>query len=369
MAVAEILAPKPGDRVLDLAAAPGGKTTHLAALMQNQGLLVANEMHPRRVWDLAENLERCGVTNAAITNETPARLANQFGAFFDRVLLDAPCSGEGMFRKSQAARDEWSAGLPHTCAIRQSAILEDAARTVRPGGCLVYSTCTFSPEENELVIAQFLDRHDEFHLMPAPNYTGFSQGRPEWAGYTHHPLQNTVRLWPHHLNGEGHFIALLQKSVNATGDTILAGTSESGIKGEDNTLFQEFWRTTLSAPLPEGRIAHAGSYLYLLPEGLPDMRGLKVIHPGWWLGTCKKGRFEPAHALAMGLHTEHCQRTLDMQRDSPRVRAYLHGESLQAGGEPGWLIATVEGYPLGWGKRVNDIVKNSYPRGLRRISG
>ena len=167
MAAAELLAPQPGERVLDLAAAPGGKTTHLAALMQDQGLLVANEIHPQRAWDLAENLERCGVRNAAILNETPARLAAHFGAFFDRVLLDAPCSGEGMFRKSPVARQEWKPGLVQSCALRQGEILTSAARLVRPGGWLAYTTCTFAPEENEAVIDRFLTTHPEFQLQRA----------------------------------------------------------------------------------------------------------------------------------------------------------------------------------------------------------
>ena len=166
MAAAEVLAPRPGEKVLDLSAAPGGKSTHLAALMGNQGLLVANEIHAQRAWDLAENLERCGVRIAAITNETPARLAEHFGAFFDRVLVDAPCSGEGMFRKSEAARREWQPEMPAACAARQSAILEEAARLLRPGGHLAYTTCTFAPEEDEAVIGHFLASHPDFTLLP-----------------------------------------------------------------------------------------------------------------------------------------------------------------------------------------------------------
>ena len=173
MAVAELLDPQPGERVLDLAAAPGGKATHIAAKMQGQGLLVANEIHPKRAWELAGNLERWGAINVAITNETPERLAERFEDFFDRVLVDAPCSGEGMLRKGEAARVEWAPELVHGCALRQTTILEQAARLVRPGGRLVYSTCTFNPEENEGTVARFLDTHPEFELIEPSRRPGF----------------------------------------------------------------------------------------------------------------------------------------------------------------------------------------------------
>src|SRR5690606_26872149 len=155
--------------VLDLAAAPGGKATTLAARMQGQGVLVANEVVRPRAWDLAENLERWGATNVLIMNEAPERLAEQWPGLFDRVVLDAPCSGEGMFRKLPAAREEWSPELVAGCALRQRGILATAARLVRPGGLLVYITCTFSPEENEAVVAQFLDEHPYFHLEAPPS--------------------------------------------------------------------------------------------------------------------------------------------------------------------------------------------------------
>ena len=182
MAVAELLDPQPGERVLDLASAPGGKATHIAAKMQGQGLLVANEIHSKRAWELAGNLERWGATHVAITNERPERLAERFEGFFDRVLVDAPCSGEGMMRKGEAARVEWAPELMHGCALRQSGILEQAAALVRPGGRLVYSTCTFNPEENEGTVARFLDAHPEFELIEPPRPPGFSPGRPDWLG-------------------------------------------------------------------------------------------------------------------------------------------------------------------------------------------
>ena len=182
MAAAEALAPMPGEKVLDLAAAPGGKATHLAALMNNTGLLIANEIHPKRVWNLVENLERCGITNTVVTNETPQKLADHFGEYFDKVLLDAPCSGEGMFRKGDVAREEWKPELVRSSSVRQRSILEQAAQLLKPGGRLVYTTCTYSPDENEGVIADFLKHHAEFELTPQQQTLGFSPARPNWIG-------------------------------------------------------------------------------------------------------------------------------------------------------------------------------------------
>jgi 16S rRNA C967 or C1407 C5-methylase (RsmB/RsmF family) len=195
MAAAEILAPQPGEKVLDLAAAPGGKATHLAALMNNTGLLIANEIHPKRVWDLVENLERSGVTNAVVINETPQRMAYHFGEYFDRVLLDAPCSGEGMFRKSELARNEWKPELVRSSAIRQSIILEAAVRLVKPGGRLAYTTCTFSLEENEVLIAKFLSQHPEFELEIIQPAQGYQPARQEWIGITQeHNINRAIRI-------------------------------------------------------------------------------------------------------------------------------------------------------------------------------
>ena len=366
MAAAELLAPQRGERVLDLAAAPGGKTTHLAALMQGQGWLAANEIHPQRAWDLAENLERWGVRNATILNETPARLADHFGAYFDRVLLDAPCSGEGMFRKSAAARAEWKPGLVNSCGLRQSEILSCAARLVRPGGWLAYTTCTFAPEENEAVIERLLTSHPEFQLVAVPFHSGFGSARPEWIDPpATHPLERAVRLWPHQMEGEGHFIAVLRKDNEK-------GRSQPGAKTFTPRLadpatrqhLATFWQHTMATPLPD-QLHLAGSYLYQMPKGVPDLQGLKLIHPGWWLGTVKTGRFEPAHALALGIQPNQVQRRLDLDPADPRLRATLQGNSLPSPGEAGWMLITVGGFGLAWGKRSGGVIKNAYPRGLR----
>ncbi|MCX7707791.1 MAG: RsmF rRNA methyltransferase first C-terminal domain-containing protein, partial [Anaerolineae bacterium] len=384
MAVAELLAPQPGERVLDLAAAPGGKTTHIASLMQGQGLLLANEVHPQRAWELAGNLERWGARNVAITVETPERLAERFPGFFDAVLVDAPCSGEGMMRKGEAARREWSPELVRGCALRQTAILEHAARLVRPGGRLAYSTCTFNPDENEGTIARFLADHPDFALLELPQRPGFSPGRPDWivapvagrdvacnvstGNVSTSNLTRAVRLWPHLAPGEGHFIAVLRRVADATAPgpanpwrlaklpkpvedayhafcaTVLKTTDPRGHTKAHQTV-QKGFRDPSCPSWTNSSCALVGSYLYALPAGLPDLTGLRYLHPGWWLGTVKKDRFEPSHALALGLRAQDAQRVLDLRPDDPALAAYLRGETLASPGEDGWTLGAVDGYP------------------------
>ncbi|MFZ6031349.1 MAG: RsmB/NOP family class I SAM-dependent RNA methyltransferase [Chloroflexota bacterium] len=365
-AVAEILAPQPGERVLDLAAAPGGKTTHIASRMQNGGLLVANEIKTKRIGHLAANLERWGARNVTVLNETPERLADFFGPFFDRVLVDAPCSGEGMFRKDLSARSDWSEDMVAGCAVRQAAILHYASRLVRPGGWLCYSTCTFAPEENEEVIDAFLSAHPDFAVAH------------ETYPVTSDALCATrcgFRLWPHTSPGEGHFIALLHRREDAPPGRP-AGAGQPAPLGR---ILQAQWRTWCEehlAALPDVTPVQVGTRLYALPDGLPDLGGLRVLHPGWWLGDFKKDRFEPAHALAMALHVEDARCILALPADDPGVIKYLRGETLVSAGDPGWMLVGVtvpasfpgapeaQAFPLGWGKRVQGVVKNHYPRGL-----
>lgn len=374
MAVAELLNPRPGERVLDLAAAPGGKSTHLAAKMENQGSLVANEIHPQRVWDLAENLERCGVRNATITNETPERLAEHFGAFFDRVLVDAPCSGEGLFRKSPKARLEWNIKLVESCAVRQSKILQSAARLVRPGGKLAYATCTFSPQENEGTLAGFLESHPEFEIEQSSTLPEFSAGRPEWlTPPAPDSLRGSFRSWPHRAQGEGHFIALLRRNESQA-RYFVKPHHPGKVPLNAHRIYQQFIHETLISTSTDARLALIGSYLYQLPVDLPDLGGLNCLHPGWWLGTMKKNHFVPAHALAMGLAKEDAIRLVELVSSNPeQVYTYLRGEGLSVENlrksqpKDGWVMVTVDGFPLGWGKQVQGVIKNYYPRGLRRF--
>ena len=370
MAVAELLDPQPGERVLDLAAAPGGKATHITSLMRGQGLLIANELHPKRAWDLAENLERWGARNAAVTNEPPERLSERFAGYFDRVLLDAPCSGEGMFRKSEAARREWSPVLVAGCAVRQAAILEHAARLVRLGGRLVYSTCTFAPEEDEEVIARFLERHEEFELIEPVSRPDFSPGRPDWIAEQQGRdaacnVSAAVRLWPHIGPGEGHFVAVLQRRPTIEPVVQPRLWPPARLPRPVEQAYRAFCATHLAGVPAAERLALVGSYLYALPPELPDLSGLRFLHPGWWLGTIKKDRFEPSHALALGLKLGDALRSVCLDADSPDLRAYLQGSGFRSPGDGGWLLVAVAGHPLGWGKRVNGTVKSHYPKGLR----
>jgi NOL1/NOP2/sun family putative RNA methylase len=384
MAVAELLDPQPGERLLDLCAAPGGKTTHLAAKMDGQGVLAANEVHPRRVWELAENLERWGTRNAIILNENPPLLAERLPGWFDRVLVDAPCSGEGMFRKSEAALRDWSPELVRSCAVRQSAILEAGARLTRPGGVLVYSTCTFNPQENEQTVAGFLDRHPQFELAAVQPLPGLSAGRPEWVegGRSHH-LERAARLWPHQSAGEGHFIAVLRRSAaELSGDRSPSGSKPvpldraahhrlAAARRAFAAFCQEHLTPTAQAEFPEDRLKLVGENLYLVPPQAPHPGNLRLIRPGWWLGSFRAGekrrgdRFEPSHALALGLKMDDFQPTLNLEGGSERTLAYLRGEVLDWAGEGGWVLVGVDGFPLGWGRGVQNRLKNHYPRGLR----
>jgi NOL1/NOP2/sun family putative RNA methylase len=366
MAVAAMLDPQPGERVIDLAAAPGGKATHLAALMRDEGVLIANDVQPSRTRELIGNLERCGVRCAVVTLESVARLADRFGAWFDRVLLDAPCSGEAMFHKSAAARSGWSPAAVAGCARRQIDLLHDAAALVRPGGRLVYSTCTFSPEEDEQVIARFLQDERDFELIELPEVPGALPGRPEWvpAGIRHPALARTVRLWPHRVAGAGHFVAGLRRMHGS--EPAAAPATATPLPHAARELWETFRAAAISRDrLPAGTLELRGQELYLVPAAAPDVQRLRVERPGWWLGTVLKGRFEPSHAMALALTPETVGNRVDLQADDPRVHAYLQGETLSVAGDPGWVQVAVEGFALGWAKRVGSTLKNHLPKGLR----
>lgn len=344
MAPVALLDPKPGERVCDLCAAPGGKTTQIAGRMLGQGFLVCNEINPKRAKILSRNIERMGVANALVTNEHPETLASRFPGFFDRVLVDAPCSGEGMFRKEEAAVTDWSQETVQMCARRQREILDSAARLVRPGGRLVYSTCTFAPEEDEETVAAFLESHPEFAPEPV-EAPWFVPG--ENASY---------RMWPHKLLGEGHFAAVLRKTQGESGEV-------PACPGEKCPKAWESFAKELDITLPEGKAVSFGQSLYWAPMELPELNRLKVLRPGLELGTERKGRFEPAHALALWLKT--CAVTESFPPESPEMKAYLHGDVVPSG-KKGWCLVQAGGYAIGWGKGDGSVLKNHYPKGLRR---
>lgn len=365
-------------RVLDLSAAPGGKATHLAARMEGRGVLVANDVHAGRARELAGNLERCGVTNAVVTHEAPVRLADRWPGHFDLVLVDAPCSGESMFHKSAAARREWSPAAVAGCARRQGELLHDARRLVRSDGVLLYSTCTFAPEENEQVLAELLAADGEFRMEPLPGIEGAEAAHPEWAGpHADMTIARALRLWPHRVPGAGHFVAALRRAgpadvAGACGGAA-AGPGATGGAGHPRVAPEavRLLRDMVAEVAPgltvdEERLAQRGEEIHLLPEDAPASNGLHVIRAGWWLATVRRGWIEPSHHLAMGMRPEQAARVLDLDSGGGEAAAFLRGEVLRGEGEDGWVLVCVDGFPLGWGKRTRGVVKNHYPRGLRR---
>ncbi len=368
MATVPLLTPQPGETVLDACAAPGGKATHLAGRLHHTGLLVANEVVRRRARSLVENLERCGVRVTLVMSEAVERLATRWEEAFDAVLVDAPCSGEGMFRKSPAARQEWRSEVVVGCARRQEHILLAAARLVRPGGRLLYATCTFAPEENEAVVARFLRLCPDFTLAEPPPLPGTSPGRPDWVDpdlARGLPLERCVRFWPHQVPGEGHFFALLQRA----GEREMPAPrrpARGRLPSAVEKLVRAFWQETLTLPFPEEGWAVWGERLFLLPADPSEWEPLRPLRPGLLVGTVRKRRFVPAHALALSLRPGEAHRTLDFPAGAPEIARYLRGETLRVPGPDGWLVITVDGFPLGWGRRARETVKNYYPHSLRQ---
>ena len=334
MCAAPLLNAKPGERVLDLCAAPGGKTTQLAAAMGGEGVLVANEYVFDRARILSQNVERLGVKNCAVLSADTASLAAALPAYFDKVLVDAPCSGEGMFRKDPAAVAEWSEENVDRCVLRQSAILDDAAQLLAGGGTLVYSTCTFEAAENGEQVAKFLARHPDFMLI------------------------SQHLLLPHEVRGEGHFAAVLQKREGERGDARPCPVRRDGAA---ERAYLDFAADFFLTP-PRGTIAADGGRLYLLPEGLPALCG-SVLRAGLELGTFDKKRFTPAHALAMACRAEEVRRVYELTDDE--AARWLRGETIPREGK-GWGIAAWHAFPLGLCKAAGGILKNHYPKGLRR---
>jgi len=402
MLPASLCPPAPGERVLDLCAAPGGKATQLAAALGGEGLLIANEIHPTRAGILSQNIERMGVRNAVVTNATPAELAAKFPAFFDKIVVDAPCSGEGMFRKEADAVAMWSPENVALCADRQAEILDEAAKMLRVGGYLTYSTCTFAPAENEGAVLAFLLRHPEFEVVPsaeaavvASREKGLLEGgHPEWVeGFEAYPealreaVRSTYRVLPHHCDGEGHFAALLKKTAEGEAaplprkdDKSERRKSKKGAKAEpapEGTamkLFEAFAMEILGGVPDWVRDTTPrlfGDRLYLIPKALAEgdptdvLKGLKVLRAGLCVGSILgldrgRSRFEPDHALAMALP----EGTQTHEADETAAVAFLRGETLPADGK-GWHVVTFAGLPLGWGKASDGIMKNHYPKGLR----
>ncbi|ADU25613.1 RsmB/NOP family class I SAM-dependent RNA methyltransferase [Ethanoligenens harbinense] len=367
MSAVTALDPRPGQRVLDLCAAPGGKSTQIAARLGGQGLLVANEIVPGRAKILLSNLERFGVRNACVYNETPERLCAAFPGFFDAVLVDAPCSGEGMFRREPAAAAEWTPETPAACARRQRAILDWAKTALRPGGVLVYSTCTFAPEENECVVAAFLKENPDFSMEPIPCAFG-RPARPDWGG-GEPSLELARRIFPQD-GGEGHFVARLRMGAGAAAGTARFHAQENGDGMDDaqaDVLLRAFFAEQFGEP-PYGRPHAAGEVLFLLPEELPALpQGLRLLRAGVCAGRIKSGRFEPTHALYLAAAPGACRRAVDLPLGDARLAAFLHGEQIEADGAAGYIAVLAAGHAVGFGKASGGVLKNHYPRALRTL--
>lgn len=382
MSAAALLAPKPGMRVLDLCAAPGGKSTQLATYLGDSGLLVSNEINTQRSRILSQNIERMGIKNAIVTNEDSFVLASHFPSFFNAIQVDAPCSGEGMFRKLPEAVNEWSPQNVEICAARQKEILDNAATMLKAGGTIVYSTCTFSKEENEDVIEYFLQEHPDF------------------------TVEKLERFWPHKQDGEGHFVAKLvrrgsvnefdadyevcEENCNKVEDTGLKddrktkknknnknrkNETKTALTKENMKLLSEFLDETVSedmaAWIKNARLVMFGEQLYRLPDMEVDIKGLKVQRAGLHVGEFKKQRFEPSHSLALALKYSEAKNVVKLTCDDPQTTGFFNGQSVMlsdgqaAECKKGWALVCVDGYPAGWGKVNGAQVKNHYPKGLR----
>ncbi len=345
MSAAGLLDVQKGDRVLDLCAAPGGKSTQIAERLGGDGLLVSNEYAPKRAAVLRENIERLGFKNVIVTNAEVSALAEKQRGEFDKILVDAPCSGEGMFRKEPAAVAAWSLEHSRSCAARQLKILESAAGMLRAGGRLVYSTCTFAECENEDVISEFLKTHGEFELL------------------------KTVKIYPHRQKGEGHFAAALQKR----GEQAVNNPTASKKKGRANERetqppaeFSEFAdKNLIGFNKPRGEYVLFGGRLFLTPPDAPRTDGIKVLSAGLYLGDVKKNRFEPSHALCLALRAEDFRKSVNLSHDSVELQKFLRGETLEAACGNGWCAVLADGFPIGWGKASDGVLKNKYPKGLR----
>ena len=344
MSAAPLLEVQEGEKVLDLCSAPGGKGTQLACQMNGKGLIVLNEPISSRAKILSQNVERMGIKNAVVTNEYPETLAGRFAGYFDKILVDAPCSGEGMFRKNaDEALSEWSEESIALCAQRQSFILEKATVMLKKGGRLVYSTCTFAEEEDEGQVRDYLQKHPEMRLI------------------------KQEKLYPHKVKGEGHFVALFEKKEKTAEWDARIKPAKHSVTPKSEKAYRDFEKAFFKERFAF-RLYEIGGFLYELPDEVFDWKGLNVLRVGVRLGEVKNDRFEPSHSLAACVKASECKNVLSLSMDDPRVEKYLHGETVEADIAGGWCLVCVHGYPLGLGKAVNGTVKNHLPKGLRKVN-
>lgn len=372
MTPASRLPVEPGDRVLDVCAAPGGKATELGARLQGKGVLIANDISNSRAKGLLKNIEVFGIGNVLVLSEEPGKLEGYFKEYFDKILIDAPCSGEGMFRKDKKMVKAWEEHGPEFFANIQKSIIVQAAKMLRPGGMMLYSTCTFDGRENERMIEYLLERYPEFEILDIAPYDGFVHGIPELTRSNDDAYRKTVRIFPHKMKGEGHFLALLRKG--GLGETALEKPLKEvcPVRGGRKKLpqeLEEFFRN-IAWDLDADRLDIHRERVYYMPGSLPDVRGIRFLRTGLLLGELKKNRFEPSQALAMCLKKEEYKRVLDLKAEDERISRYLKGETLDVSdvlpeASGGWYLVCVDGYSLGWGKLAGGALKNKYLPGWR----
>ena len=375
MLPAKLVNAQPGEKILDMCAAPGGKSTAIGAALKGEGLLISNDISKSRAKALLRNLEGFGIINSIVVSEYPEKLSRYFPEFFDKVLIDAPCSGEGMFHKEPSMTESWLRMGPEEYHKLQMEILTYGAKMVRPGGKLIYSTCTFSPEEDEGSIAWFLQEHPDFHLVEVDDDKDLcgchciDHGHPEWAD-GNPELTKTRRLWPHHLEGEGHFAAVLCRDADSEpmgGKVTLASVPK--LPAEMESFFQFLETEGIHYPFDKKRLLVQNGYVQYIPEGMPELKGLHIMRSGWFLGELKKKRFEPSGAFARGLTPDICDKVIVYPGDSEEVVRYLKCETLQV--DPnlknGWYLICVDEFALGWGKVSNGTLKNKYQSGWRLV--
>ena len=360
---------EPGDKVLDVCAAPGGKATELGAKLDGTGVLMANDISNSRAKGLLKNIEVFGIGNVLVLSEEPGKLESYFPEYFDKILIDAPCSGEGMFRKDKKMVKAWEEHGPEFFAKIQRSIVTQAARMLKPGGMILYSTCTFAPEENEGTIEYLLEQYPEFVIKEIRPYEGFACGKPEVTESKDEAFSKTVRIWPHKMHGEGHYLALLQK-----GDAKQYIQNEKPKKSNKKVPEEilDFFKD-ITWEMDWNRLEIYSEKIYYMPEGVPDVKGIRFLRTGLYLGDLKKNRFEPSQSLAMCLKKEEYKHCVNIPADDERIIKYLKGETIDVDDlvspkDKGWFLVLVDGYPLGWGKLSNGTLKNKYLPGWRWMS-
>mgnify|MGYP000633279705 FL=1 len=352
MLVADALPIEPDDFVLDMCAAPGGKSCEIASRLTGEGVLIANDIEASRARILSENIERFGLDNTIVTNVDPMRFTKQFQEAFDKIILDAPCSGEGMFRKLEQAVDTWSEEKVLECAHIQKNLLKGAYDMLKQGGMVIYSTCTYSYEENEAMVHYAVDELG-FELLPLNKSNGLCPGVD---------LDEVVRCYPHHYRGEGHFIALLRKPGNSPRKQVR--TIKPSVNLADLKVLEAFYQENLNKKVPSYIIENNG-HLYAVKKNFPELKGIRVLRNGLYLGEVRKNRFIPSYSLALTLTKQDVKRSYDYPSESEEIKKYIHGETLEGTGEKGFGVIFVDGYPLSFYKESNQ-VKNLFPKGLRR---